>query len=105
VIVASGILGAAALTAALILWVAPRWALYGALAALLPLCAAALFTLLGGFSAQSSASLLDVATLAAAPAAFIVLAPLLTLVRKLQLRARERRDAERQDEELARFRN
>lgn len=103
-IVASIILGVVAAIGLLILWSAPRWSLYAILAALLLALGAALFVLLGGVSAQSAVSLLDIAKLAAGPAAFIVLAPLLTLVRNMQLRARERRDAVTEDEELARFR-
>lgn len=88
----------------LVLWNAPRWGLYAILAALLLAICAALFALLGGFSAQSAVSLLDIAKLAAGPAAFIVLAPILTLLRAMQQRARERHNALSENEELTRFR-
>jgi hypothetical protein len=102
-ITASISLGVAAAIGLAILWNAPRWSVCGLFALLLVALGVAAFAALGGFSAQSSVSLLDLAMLAAAPAGFFVLAPLLTLVRGMQLRARARRDAQHQDEELARF--
>jgi hypothetical protein len=98
------ILGLGAASGLLALWVSPRWSLFGVFATLLFGSGTALFALLGGFSTQASVSLLDLAKLAAAPAAFILIAPLLTFVRSTQIRARDRREAENQDEELARFR-
>ncbi len=103
-IVAYIILGAAAAMGLVVLWSAPRWRLCALFAALLLGGSALLVALLGGFSAQSAVSVLDIAKLAAAPAAFIVLAPILTLLRGMQQRARQRRDADSQEEELARFR-
>jgi cell division protein FtsW (lipid II flippase) len=104
-ILASVLLGVVAVVGVLVLWLAPHWRLYGVLAMLLVGLGVGLFTLLGGFSAQSAVSLLDIAKLGAGPAAFVVIAPVLTLSRKLQLRANERREAESEDEDLKRFRS
>jgi hypothetical protein len=87
-----------------LLWGEPKWSLFGIFAAALVAMPIAMVGLLGGFSEQSLVTLIDVATFAALPALFLLIAPWVTLFRGMHLRAKRRRDEEELAVELAQFR-